>query len=174
MADRMHSLIAPCGRARKSPAAFARALAASTSGLAMLEFAFALPVLLTLSLVGIEVSHFAMANLRVSNIAVMTADNAARVRDTIDEADVVELMTGAKMTGGEIDFGRHGRIILSSIEANTAGFHGASTASGSAGSAATAPSASVPPGAPKARGRTTPACCMSDRRTRSTPRPGPR
>lgn len=127
MADRMHSLIAPCGRARKSPAAFARALAASTSGLAMLEFAFALPVLLTLSLVGIEVSHFAMANLRVSNIAVMTADNAARVRDTIDEADVVELMTGAKMTGGEIDFGRHGRIILSSIEANTAGFHGAST-----------------------------------------------
>ncbi|GAA4826744.1 hypothetical protein GCM10023232_26090 [Sphingosinicella ginsenosidimutans] len=105
----------------------ARALAASTSGLAMLEFAFALPVLLTLSLVGIEVSHFAMANLRVSNIAVMTADNAARVRDTIDETDVVELMTGAKMTGGEIDFGRHGRIILSSIEANTAGAGGAST-----------------------------------------------
>jgi hypothetical protein len=121
----MHSLILPT-RGRALLAA-ARGLAACTSGLALIEFAFALPVLLTLSLVGIEVSHFAMANLRVSNIAVMTADDAARVRDTIDEADVVELLTGAKMTGDEIDFARHGRIILSSIEPNAAGAHGAST-----------------------------------------------
>jgi len=117
----------PAESRRRSPAAVARALASCTSGLAMIEFAFALPVLLTLSMVGVEVSHYAMANLRVSNIAVMTADNAARVRDTIDEADVVELLTGAKMTGAEIDFARHGRIILSSVEPNTAGHDDAST-----------------------------------------------
>jgi hypothetical protein len=68
-----------------------------------------------------------MAHLKVSNIAMMTADNAARVRDSIDEADVIQLMTGAKMTGTGIDFANNGRIILSSVEPNTAGRNGAST-----------------------------------------------
>ena len=68
-----------------------------------------------------------MAHLRVSNIAMLTADNAARVRDSIDEANVIELLTGAKMTGDNIDFRQNGRIILSSIEPNTAGPDGTST-----------------------------------------------
>ena len=57
----------------------------------------------------------------------LTADNAARVRDSIDEANVIELFTGAKMTGDSIHFRQNGRIILSSIEPNTAGAGGAST-----------------------------------------------
>lgn len=87
-----------------------------TSGLALTEFAFALPILLTLSLFGIETANFAMAHLRVSNIAVMTADNIARVRDSIDESDVVEVFTGAKMAGSGINFAQNGRIILSDVE----------------------------------------------------------
>ena len=47
-----------------------------------------------------------MAHLRVSNIAMLTADNAARVRDSIDEADVIDLLTGAKMSGSEHQFRR--------------------------------------------------------------------
>ena len=101
--------------------AFAARLKGCTSGLALTEFAFSVPILLTLGLFGLETANFAMAHLRVSNIAVMTADNAARVRDSIDEADVIELMTGAKMTGEGIDFAENGRIILSSVEPNTAG-----------------------------------------------------
>ena len=42
----------------------------------------------TLGLVGLETANLAMAHLRVSNIAMLTADNAARVRDSIDEANV--------------------------------------------------------------------------------------
>jgi hypothetical protein len=90
------------------------------SGLAMIEFALSLPVLLALCLLGLETANFAMANLRVSNIAVLTADNAARVRDSIDESDINELMTGAKMTGAAIDFAANGRIILSDLEPNAA------------------------------------------------------
>jgi hypothetical protein len=105
----------------------ARSLASCTSGVAMIEFAMSLPVLLTLGLAGMETANYAMANLKVSNIAMLTADNAARVRDSIDESDVAQLLTGAKMTGAGIDFGEHGRIILSSVEPNTAGWHGAST-----------------------------------------------
>ena len=92
----------------QSPAPHRRAsrprCATATSGLALIEFAFSLPVLLTLGLFGLETANFAMAHLRVSNIAMLTADNAARVRDSIDEADVIELFTGAKMTGASIDF----------------------------------------------------------------------
>jgi hypothetical protein len=106
---------------------FAARLKGCTSGLALTEFAFSVPILLTLGLFGLETANFAMAHLRVSNIAVMTADNAARVRDSIDEADVIELFTGAKMTGTGINFAQNGRIILSSIEPNTAGSGGAST-----------------------------------------------
>jgi hypothetical protein len=91
------------------------------SGVAFVEFAFALPVLLALGLLGLETANYAMANLRVSNIAMLTADNAARVRDSIDEADIVELFTGAKMSGTNINFAANGRIILSDLEPTATG-----------------------------------------------------
>jgi hypothetical protein len=119
----MLNAIRPNGRLRR----FAARLRASDKGLALTEFAMALPVLTTLGLCGIECANLAMANLRVSNIAMLTADNAARVRDSIDEANVIELLTGAKMTGDSIRFRQNGRIILSSVEPNAAGSGGAST-----------------------------------------------
>lgn len=108
-------------------ARFAARLGRDDGGLALLEFALSLPVLVTLGLVGLETANLAMAHLRVSNIAMIASDNAARVRDSIDEANVIELLTGAKMTGDSIRFRQNGRIILSSIEPNTAGAGGAST-----------------------------------------------
>ena len=106
---------------------FSRRLRGDRRGLAMTEFALSLPIITTLGLCGLECANLAMANLRVSNIAMLTADNAARVRDSIDEANVIELLTGAKMTGDSIRFRQNGRIILSSVEPNTAGVNGAST-----------------------------------------------
>jgi hypothetical protein len=112
---------------RRRFARFAARLGACEDGMAFVEFAMSLPVLTTLALVGLETANLAMAHLRVSNIAMLTADNAARVRDSIDEANVIELLTGAKMTGNNIRFRQNGRIILSSIEPNTAGSGGTST-----------------------------------------------
>jgi hypothetical protein len=97
-------------------ACFAGSLRDCRSGLAFIEFAFALPVVLALGLLGLETANYAMSNLRVSNIAMLTADNASRVRDSIDEGDVVELMTGAKMSGANINFAQNGRIILTDLE----------------------------------------------------------
>jgi Flp pilus assembly protein TadG len=101
-------------------ARFAGSLRDCRSGVAFLEFAFALPVVLALGLLGLETANYAMANLRVSNIAMLTADNAARVRESIDEADITELLTGAKMTGSNINFAANGRIILTDLEPTTA------------------------------------------------------
>ena len=100
---------------------FATALNDCRSGVAFVEFAFALPVLLALGLLGLETANYAMANLRVSNIAMLTADNAARVRESIDEGDVTELLTGAKMSGANINFAQNGRIILTDLEPTTTG-----------------------------------------------------
>lgn len=107
--------------------AFAARLRRCDNGLAFVEFAMALPVLTTLSLAGLESANLALAHLRVSNIAMMSADNGSRVRDSIDESHIIELFTGTKLTGDSIDFRNNGRIVLSSIEQNTAGTAGAST-----------------------------------------------
>lgn len=95
---------------------FAARLRRCDNGLAFVEFAMALPVLTTLSLAGLESANLALAHLRVSNIAMMAADNGSRVRDSIDESNIIELFTGTKLTGDSIDFRNNGRIVLSSIE----------------------------------------------------------
>jgi hypothetical protein len=87
-------------------------------GIQLVEFAISLPVLLTLGLGGIEVANFAIASIRCSQIAMTVADNAARVRTSIDEADINEVMVGAKLIGQGIKFADNGRIILSSLEQN--------------------------------------------------------
>lgn len=97
---------------------FARRLRDCRSGMAMVEFAMALPAVLTLGLAGMEVAWLMLAHLKISNIAMLTADNASRVRETIDETDVNELFTGAILAGQSINFQNNGRIILYSIEPN--------------------------------------------------------
>ncbi|MBB4640054.1 TadE/TadG family type IV pilus assembly protein [Rhizorhapis suberifaciens] len=88
------------------------------SGLALIEFAYSLPVLTSLGLYGLEAAHLAQAHMQVSQIAMQVADNASRVRSSIDETDINEALTGADMIGESIDFTANGRIILSSLEPN--------------------------------------------------------
>lgn len=109
---------------------FRRRLAADRRAIALTEFAITAPVMLLLGLGGIELANYAMANLRVSQIAMSVADNAGRVRTTIDESDVTELMIGALKMGEPIGLPANGRIILSDLEqrTNTTGGKGTVTA----------------------------------------------
>jgi len=95
-----------------------RELAASNSGVALTEFAFSLPILLSLLLFGLEVSNLALAHLRVNQIAMTVADNAGRVRTTMDESNIYEVFSGADVTGQSVDFTANGRIVLSSLQNN--------------------------------------------------------
>ncbi|RYF20943.1 MAG: pilus assembly protein [Oxalobacteraceae bacterium] len=99
-------------------------------GVALIEFAVVTPVLLLLGLGGLELANYVAANLRLSQIAMTVADNAGRVRTSIDEADINELMIGAKKIGEPIGFAANGRIILSDLEqrTNATGGAGAITA----------------------------------------------
>jgi hypothetical protein len=95
-----------------------RELVRSQSGLALIEFAFSLPILLTLLLCGLETANYALAHLRVNQIAMTVADNAGRVRTSIDESHIYEVFAGADLVGQSIDFPQNGRIVLSSLEPN--------------------------------------------------------
>ena len=99
-------------------APFLGRLKANQSGVAMLELAGALPFFVALSIGGLEIANMSLSNMRISQMAMMVADNAGRVRISIDEADVNEVMIGARFSGEEMNFGPKGRIILSSVESN--------------------------------------------------------
>jgi hypothetical protein len=87
-------------------------------GVAIVEFALAAPVVLFLILGGLEVVNYALAQLKVNQIAMTVADNAGRVTTGIDEANIYEVFAGAGVIGKSMDFQQHGRIVLSSLQDN--------------------------------------------------------
>jgi hypothetical protein len=97
-------------------------------GNALIEMALGLPLVLMLGLGGLETCRYVLAMLRVNQIAYAVADNAGRVRHALDEADVNEIMIGAKLMGGS-DFAANGRIVLTDLEqrTNTSGSGGTGT-----------------------------------------------
>jgi hypothetical protein len=89
----------------------------------LLEFGMTLPILLLLSLTGAELTNYIITRMRVSQVALHLADNAARIGSgsqlqakQITEADINDLLTGAGLQAGELDLYRNGRVIISSIE----------------------------------------------------------
>ena len=106
--------------ARLSPAVgrFARSLRRDTRGLALTEFAMSLPILGLLCVTGIEFANYARACMNLSQMALSAADNAGRIQDRIDEADVDAIFIGTRNAGQSIGFGANGRIIMSMVEVN--------------------------------------------------------
>jgi len=109
-------------RPRQLRALLAR-LRRDTDGLAMLEFAFTLPLVMAVGGWGIELSNLALCNLRVSQIALNLADSASRVGQdaaggvtNLREFDINDVLQGARLQGASIDLTGRGRITLSSLE----------------------------------------------------------
>lgn len=100
-----------------------RRWAADSSGVAMTEFALALPLLLTAGLWGTEAANLAITHMRVNQLAIHIADNGARIGDTstlenrkIYESDINDLLLGSHLQASGLDFYDHGRTIISSLE----------------------------------------------------------
>lgn len=101
-----------------------RRLRADRSGVAMIEFALTLPLLVTAGFYGGETANLAMTNMRISQTALQIADNASRIGDTstlqnrkIYEADINDVLVGGEIEAGDrADLYEHGRVIVSSLE----------------------------------------------------------
>lgn len=95
-----------------------------TSGLAAIELALGLPMLLTVGLMGLELSNRAIVQMQINQLAVHVADNASRIGDEsqlenrrIYEGDLQDLFYGAEVqAGSSLDLYGRGRIIISSLE----------------------------------------------------------
>lgn len=100
-----------------------RRLGSDKSGAALMEFALSLPIVLTMSLTGAELTNYIITKMRVSQIALHLADNSARIGSgtqlqskTISEADINDLLVGADYQSGELGLLAKGRVIISSVE----------------------------------------------------------
>ena len=99
------------------------------SGLAMVEFAMLAPILALVGVSGIELSNYAITNLRVSQAAMHIADNGSRIGDRdalnaqkIYEADINDILLGVDLqAGAEIELFENARVIISSLEQNSDG-----------------------------------------------------
>ncbi len=105
-----------------------RALPQAKSGVAMIEFAFTAPIVLSLGMLGSETAYYATNHMKVSQIAMQVADNASRVGEQdvlvarrVFEDDINETFVGAEKLGESIDIFENGRIILSSLQQNEDG-----------------------------------------------------
>lgn len=105
-----------------------RSLRCDTSGLAYVEFAYMLPILMSLGLGGIELANLAITHTRISQIALSLADNASRAKQEVTtglprmrETDVKQVLTAAQLQGGDLGLMDNSRLILSSLEKNAEG-----------------------------------------------------
>lgn len=99
----------------------------SKDAIMLIEFAYSLPILMSLAFTSIELTNLAIANMRVSQIAMTTADNISRALQSVRlspavlrEVDVNDALIGAKIQGGErLKILDKGRIIISSLQRDT-------------------------------------------------------
>ena len=101
----------------------ATGIASDRSGVALIEFAYVLPVFMILALGGVELTHYITTKMRVSQLALHVADHAARIGSgtllsvkTISEKQINDLFTGSGYQAGGLDLYGKGRVILSSLE----------------------------------------------------------
>lgn len=103
-----------------------RSLRSDVSGVALMEFALATPVVLALGVCGMETANLALAHMRVSQVALNLADNVSRIgvdssltQRQLREIDINNSFAAAVLQGGSYNVTTHGRIILSSLENDT-------------------------------------------------------
>jgi Flp pilus assembly protein TadG len=101
-------------------------LRGNASGIAAVEFALTAPIVLTIFLSGAELTNYAIARMRISQIALHIVDNASRIgSDTalsvkrISETQINDLFIGANLQAGTLGLQSRGKVILYSLEALT-------------------------------------------------------
>jgi Flp pilus assembly protein TadG len=92
-------------------------------GIATIELAICLPVLLVAGGYGVELANYSIVSLRVSQIALNLADNGSRVGAMtsqsvvqLREADINDIFDAVQLQGQSIGLTSYGRVTVSSLE----------------------------------------------------------
>jgi Flp pilus assembly protein TadG len=89
------------------------------NGVAAIEFAFILPILLMLTFGGYEGWNMILAAQRLDRVAFSVADLASRLSNSATEGDVTNLLDGGLYISQPFDIKQEGRIILSAVDPGT-------------------------------------------------------
>ena len=107
----------------RAGAGCANELRKDQSGLAMVEFAISLPIVLGIGMLGTETANYVVTHMKISQVAMQVADSASRVGEQnvlqarqVFEDDINDVFIGAEKLGGRFDLMGRGRIILSSLQ----------------------------------------------------------
>ena len=104
-----------------------RGLSRDNSAVALVEFAYAAPLVLGMGMMGTETAYYSITHMQISQIAMQVADNASRVGESqlatqiVTEADINGTFVGAEKLGARNDIFENGRIIISSLQQNADG-----------------------------------------------------
>lgn len=97
-----------------------------SSGLALAEFAYTMPIVLSLGMMGAETANYSVTHMRISQVAMQVADNASRAGTSeivqlqrVSEKDINDVFIGAWKLGAGLEVLNNGRIILSSLQRNS-------------------------------------------------------
>jgi Flp pilus assembly protein TadG len=102
---------------------FLRRLRDDRRGLAMVEFAYAAPLVIAAGGWGAELANLAITNLRVSQYALNLADNASRIGQFVSggasrlrESDLTDVLQATRLESDGLKLTSNGRVTLSSLE----------------------------------------------------------
>lgn len=94
----------------------------------VVEIGLSLPLLMGLAVSGVDLVNLATLHLRLNQLAITTADNASRAKQSVvggapqfREYDVDQVFTAAELAVRDLDFPANGRVILSSLQVNANG-----------------------------------------------------
>jgi Flp pilus assembly protein TadG len=98
-------------------------LRADRSAMALVEFALVFPVFVLFMTGGTELANYISVKMRISQMALQIADNAARIgagsplaAKQVSETDINDVFTGAQLSSTNLDLKKNGRVILSDLE----------------------------------------------------------
>lgn len=92
----------------------------ATGGGAMLEFAFAMPILVGLMMGGFEFARFALVNQKMERVTGFVGDFVARA-EALDESDFDDYFAAAGQIGVPFDLFADGNIVVTSVTGEAGG-----------------------------------------------------
>ncbi len=94
-----------------------RGLVRNRSGSILIELAVAMPVLVLITLGGIEISRYVLINQKLDRVAASTSDLVAQA-ETISATDISNLLEAAKFVIRPFELAANGVVIVSSVSAS--------------------------------------------------------
>ena len=91
----------------------------NTRGGVMIEFAFAMPMLITLMLGGVELGRYALLHQKLDRTAMTVSDLVARVT-SVTPTDLDTVLNAADLVMAPFEFSNKGVVIISAVRKETA------------------------------------------------------